>query len=573
MIAAGILPMLIVSIVLLSRMRSEFTESLNDNYLSAARYLSYRVDDVLENVDTASRYLYSYDDGTDRNSTADYDTIRQILSGENYDYSERKEETASAMTRFLAALTDSTTDIFAAHFICNSEETGTRRFHYSPYSTYLENEDLFRSEVGWSRLDREDRKLILIPPHSSDYFATKGNRVFTVARNYYDIRGAVGQEKYVGTLYLDVFYNRLSGMLQSMTQNGADAIVMADGNGVCYYAGNVSGPDQSMEDSLIGVNLSETGQVPTSSGAVQVISAGPGTYGCRIYLLVDTVSAFRQISSLQLLAVALLGISIGILILASTLFSRQLTRPIRRMMDSLAQIGQGNFDLSLPVERNDEIGVLSERFNEMSRELKKYINQSYLARMRQTEAELTALRSQIYPHFLYNTLTTIQALCTIDPDKAAKLTARFGEYLRSNMDFLESKNLIPVVKEIEHTKVYSDIEMVRFENIELRYDIRDKDFVVPALTIQPMVENAIKHGVRIREHGVVEVTTKEEGNYHVITVKDNGKGFDVNNRKCGDEHIGIDNVKSRIERLLNGSFMIESEIGKGTTVTIKIPKT
>ena len=104
-------------------------------------------------------------------------------------------------------------------------------------------------------------------------------------------------------------------------------------------------------------------------------------------------------------------------------------------------------------------------------------------------------------------------------------------------------------------------------------DIRDKDFVVPALTIQPMVENAIKHGVRIREHGVVEVTTKEEGNYHVITVKDNGKGFDVNNRKCGDEHIGIDNVKSRIERLLNGSFMIESEIGKGTTVTIKIPKT
>ena len=189
------------------------------------------------------------------------------------------------------------------------------------------------------------------------------------------------------------------------------------------------------------------------------------------------------------------------------------------------------------------------------------------------EQRYDVMMSQIRPHFLYNTLTTIQALCTIDPDKAAKLTARFGEYLRSNMDFLESKNLIPVVKEIEHTKVYSDIEMVRFENIELRYDIRDKDFVVPALTIQPMVENAIKHGVRIREHGVVEVTTKEEGNYHVITVKDNGKGFDVNNRKCGDEHIGIDNVKSRIERLLNGSFMIESEIGKGTTVTIKIPKT
>ena len=188
------------------------------------------------------------------------------------------------------------------------------------------------------------------------------------------------------------------------------------------------------------------------------------------------------------------------------------------------------------------------------------------------EQRYDVMMSQIRPHFLYNTLTTIQALCTRNPEKAAELTARFGEYLRSNMDFLESKNLIPVVKEIEHTKVYSDIEMVRFDNIELRYDIRDKNFVVPALTIQPMVENAIKHGVRIREHGVVEVTTVKEDNYHVITVKDNGKGFDVDNCKCGDGHIGIDNVKNRIERLLNGSFMIESEIGNGTTVTIKIPE-
>ena len=591
MIAAGILPMLIVSIVLLSRMRSEFTESLNDNYLSAARYLSYRVDDVLENVDTASRYLYSYDDGTDRNSTADYDTIRQILSGENYDYSERKEETASAMTRFLAALTDSTTDIFAAHFICNSEETGTRSFHYSPYSTYLENEDLFRSEVGWSRLDREDRKLILIPPHSSDYFATKGNRVFTVARNYYDIRGAVGQEKYVGTLYLDVFYNRLSGMLQSMTQNGADAIVMADGNGVCYYAGNVSGPDQSMEDSLIGVNLSETGQVPTSSGAVQVISAGPGTYGCRIYLLVDTVSAFRQISSLQLLAVALLGISIGILILASTLFSRQLTRPIRRMMDSLAQIGQGNFDLSLPVERNDEIGVLSERFNEMSRELKKYINQSYLARMRQTEAELTALRSQIYPHFLYNTLEIIRMTAVENSDEpVAEMLEALSEQIHYLIGPVGDK--VPLSRELDIVQKYIYLLNCRIHGkVTLEINAPEAARIeVPRLILQPIAENAYVHGIRPKNgSGIIHIDALRQGDDCVISVMDNGSGMDeaalqgirellAGNRpgiKNQDnwQSIGLKNVHDRIRYLYGDSYgvTVQSTPGIGTIVEVRLP--
>ena len=96
------------------------------------------------------------------------------------------------------------------------------------------------------------------------------------------------------------------------------------------------------------------------------------------------------------------------LLCGSLFFSRRLTRPIRNMMDQMSQVENGNFDIQLPVDSRDEIGILSQRFNEMSAALKTYINQSYVAAIKQTEAELTALKSQIYPHFLYNTLEIIR---------------------------------------------------------------------------------------------------------------------------------------------------------------------
>ena len=115
--------------------------------------------------------------------------------------------------------------------------------------------------------------------------------------------------------------------------------------------------------------------------------------------------------------------------------------------------------------------------------------------------------SQIQPHFLYNTLTTIQALCDTDPKTAKSVTEKFAVYLRQNLDSLESAELIPFSKELEHTKIYSDIEMIRFDNISVEFDTPFTDFYVPPLTVQPLVENAIRHGVRIREHGKVSVIT------------------------------------------------------------------
>jgi len=185
--------------------------------------------------------------------------------------------------------------------------------------------------------------------------------------------------------------------------------------------------------------------------------------------------------------------------------------------------------------------------------------------------------SQIQPHFLYNTLSTIQALCHSDPDKAADTVEKFGTYLRQNIDSLNETDLIPFSKELEHTKVYVDIEQIRFPSIKVDYDIdavKDEDFEIPPLTIQPMVENAIRYGVRSKKEGRILVKAVKEEDFYRITIQDNGVGFDLDNPfGQGGTHIGILNVKQRIENQCKGTFDISSKPGEGTTVNIRVPET
>ena len=188
------------------------------------------------------------------------------------------------------------------------------------------------------------------------------------------------------------------------------------------------------------------------------------------------------------------------------------------------------------------------------------------------EQRIKIMMSQIQPHFLYNTLSSIQALCLADPEKAFDVTEKLGTYLRQNIDSLDQPQLIPFEKELEHTRVYSEIEMIRFPSIRIEYDTRDTDFSIPALTVQPLVENAIRHGIRGVENGIVCVSSKKAGDFYEIMISDNGRGFDVQAAEnASGTHIGLHNVKERIEEMCGGTLTIESITGAGTTITSRIP--
>ena len=195
------------------------------------------------------------------------------------------------------------------------------------------------------------------------------------------------------------------------------------------------------------------------------------------------------------------------------------------------------------------------------------------AKALQAEQRMQIMMSQIQPHFLYNTLSTIQALCKTDPDKAFDTTEKFGTYLRQNLDSLSKSTMISIDKEVEHTRIYAEIEATRFPHIHVDFDVDCSDFTIPALTIQPLVENSIRHGVRIRKDGRVSVTVRNKGAGHEIVIKDNGKGFDVSNvGKMEGTHIGLTNVKERVESQCGGTFTVNSVLNEGTTITMFIPE-
>lgn len=183
--------------------------------------------------------------------------------------------------------------------------------------------------------------------------------------------------------------------------------------------------------------------------------------------------------------------------------------------------------------------------------------------------------SQIRPHFLYNTLSAIAQLCETSPQKAKETTLYFSEYLRRNMRALEQKEPILFEKELEHVKTYLLIEHVRFgDNLRVEYDIKATEFTVPALCLQPIVENAVKHGINVKEDGgCVTIQTRELPEHFEITVKDDGVGFDTARiQKDDGRHIGISNVRQRLESMMGAELIVTSQIGEGTVVTILIPK-
>ena len=192
------------------------------------------------------------------------------------------------------------------------------------------------------------------------------------------------------------------------------------------------------------------------------------------------------------------------------------------------------------------------------------------------QSQISIMLSQIRPHFLYNALVAIQELCLIDPQTASEAVAEFSIYLRGNLDSLSIKTPIPFEKELLHVKTYLSLEKKRFDDrLNIVYDIGASDFSIPVLTLQPIVENAVRHGVTKRdEGGSVTISTNETETDAVITVTDDGVGFDSSRvpKLDGRAHVGIENVRSRLVSMCGGTLLIQSEPGVGTVAVITIPK-
>lgn len=190
-----------------------------------------------------------------------------------------------------------------------------------------------------------------------------------------------------------------------------------------------------------------------------------------------------------------------------------------------------------------------------------------------TESRIATMVSQIRPHFIYNTLGSIEQLCELQPDAAAKLVHNFSCYLRGNFGEMDNPAPIRLSQEIDHVRYYVSIEKIRFPDMEIQFDMRSGDFLLPALSVQPLVENAIKHGLmKLPQGGTVKISSYETDSHAFVSVEDNGAGFDTKILLDERKHIGLRNIRTRVEIMCGGTLTVESTPGVGTKVLISIPK-
>jgi sensor histidine kinase YesM len=198
------------------------------------------------------------------------------------------------------------------------------------------------------------------------------------------------------------------------------------------------------------------------------------------------------------------------------------------------------------------------------------------------DAEIAFLRSQIKPHFLYNALNSIAALCVEEPEQAEELTLELSQYLRSSFDFKQLDSLTTLESELELVKAYINIEKVRFgSRLQVQYDITaNTDSRIPPLILQPLVENAIRHGLMSNLRGGKVTISVKEADPAVVSfvVEDDGCGMsehkleEIMKSDVDKRGVGLWNISQRIKLLYGKSVCIQSVEGKGTKVSFDIPK-
>lgn len=189
-----------------------------------------------------------------------------------------------------------------------------------------------------------------------------------------------------------------------------------------------------------------------------------------------------------------------------------------------------------------------------------------------SESRIAVMVSQIQPHFLFNTLDTIYGLVDEDTEKAKQAIASFSRYLRANLDSLKHTKPVPIEREMEHVRTYLELERASDETrLEYELDLQATGFEVPALSVQTLAENAIKHGLGEREHGgKVIVRTREQLNEFTVAIIDDGVGFDPDN--VTSDGVGLENTRARLAAMCNGELELHSEPNVGTTAIIHVPK-
>lgn len=386
-------------------------------------------------------------------------------------------------------------------------------------------------------------------------------------RNIYDGRNRTA------VLCITLDYNKIFKPLKNIISEESGTMVLDQNQNIVYRDENIQ--DNDLADLRESDKILE--QIRKEYVAVNSTSQNTGW---KFYLYKTKKSVEKSVYQMLLAEIPLIAGCVLIIFILGMAFSRLFTRKIEMLTENMDQVNHGSREVTVTSDAEDEVGVLIRSFRRMMGEIDRLISEVYENKIALKEFELKALTAQINPHFLYNSLSIINWMAIKSGQKEiSKVTLDLSTFYRTALS--KGEDMVTVENCIRNIEAYLSIQLVMHDNdftVEWKIDSQVKAEKVPKLILQPVVENALEHGLDVKEEGdkILQLSFLDAGDAVLLRVEDNGMEQSVAESLVTyqAEGYGLKNVNDRICLLYGEEYKIRitSSVGKGTVVEMRIPK-
>lgn len=334
-------------------------------------------------------------------------------------------------------------------------------------------------------------------------------------------------------------------------------------------------PEEFADHARVGVRFGEERVV---------LSTVVGSTPLRLVMFVRTEALLQETNALRRYGLIVFVVATALVIVAWMQFANRITRPLTSLADTMNAFREHETMRRTRVETNDEIGQVAESYNAMLDRLNALIREVYEEQLHRKDAEISAMQAYINPHFLNNTLNSIGSLARArGAPEIAQMVTSLAKLFRIVLSRRDKR--VSLSQELEYVTQYLKIQQIRYgERLTVEYDIPDeaKQLLVPSFILQPLVENALEHGLEPQEHGGrIQLRARVEGQSFVLEVEDDGVGMETDRARAllhgeprAGGRVGLRNVAERIRALEGPEFgtEIDSRPGSFTTVRLRLPR-
>lgn len=577
LITIGVLPLMIMGLSIYNAYLDSIRDMMLSNMYRTTLSIGRSIQDIVHEMEENTKYLYSI-------QIEDYGYMYQLL--EDTSVSDNKKN--MLITDVLRNILHMNPYIDHVFFVLKNGEV---------YSAMRSPESMINTlrlkEWHETYYQPDSKQMTLISTHITDYYMGSRKKDFSVSRNIMNTKTIQSADSEImGTLYIDISEDYLTNIINETKMEEGSQIYIVDKKSKSFVY--IPQEDEKIRTELLEKYLEKMDtkyQYLKTGEDYLIYSDVPDTD----WMIIERIPIFNLENSyekIRNMTLLIIGCGSIFLIFIYYFYSKKSNQPIRNLKEAMESVQQGNLDTRVEIRSNDEIGYLAQGLNNMTEKLQGHIKRVYIAEIRQREAEIEALKTQIQPHYLYNTLDVIRMTAITNDDRE---TAEMIDGLSGQLKYLmgSARDMVTLKDEIESVRNYFKIIHIRYENrFSLEIDMEDTllELKVPQLILQPVVENAVKYGLRPKDgEGVVAIHGMLQDDRLEISVMDNGVGMTpqrllyvqellgseetVNHPRSKRASIGLKNVYDRIKLIFGEEYRIEissfQEIG--TIVKYKLP--